>query len=132
MNNFKQQIDYWKQSAERNLKVSVDLYERKHRDACLFFCHLSLEKLLKGLIVQHTDKPAPYLHDLTKLAFIAGLELTEQEIEDLRTITTFNIAARYDEIKFAFHKKCTPSFTKHYLDISKKLFLCLKKKYPKK
>ena len=45
---------------------------------------------------------------------------------------TVNVAGRYDEIKLAFYKKCTPVFTKKYFDISKNLFLCFEKEYQKK
>lgn len=132
MRKLSEQIRYWQASAERNLKAALDLYENKHLDSSLFFCHLALEKLLKALLIQHTKKPAPYLHDLAKLASLAKIPLDETHLEDLRIITTFNIAARYDEVKFQFYKKCTPTFTKKYLEITKHLFQWLKKESHKK
>ncbi|MFC1613218.1 HEPN domain-containing protein [Patescibacteria group bacterium] len=68
MDNLKEQINYWKKSAERNWDTTLSLYKTKHYDSCLFFCHLTLEKLLKGLVVRQTNKTAPFIHDLEKLA----------------------------------------------------------------
>lgn len=123
-----QHIQYWLESAERSWSTAQDLLKTEHYDACLFFCHLSLEKLLKALAVKVIQEPAPYIHDLAKLAQIARLELTEKQLQQLRTITTFNISARYDEVKLAFYKQCTPEniqkstlrFQRNYLYGSKK------------
>ncbi|MEW6086943.1 MAG: HEPN domain-containing protein [bacterium] len=132
MNNVNKQIDYWKETAQRDWKTALGLFKIKRYDACLFFCHLTLEKILKGLVVKQTNHPSPFIHDLEKLAFLSKLKLTEQQIQDLRTISTFNIAARYDNIKLAFYKKCTKNFTEKYLLTTKKLYLWLKREYLKK
>ena len=129
--NLKTQIDYWKKSAKRNLDTAEVLFQNKRYDSCLFFCHLSLEKLLKGLAVKQTKRAVPYIHYLEKLSLLAKLELTEEQIKNLRIITDFNIAGRYDAVKFAFYKKCTKDYTEKYFDITKKLFLWLEKKYQK-
>ncbi|MFH1564706.1 MAG: hypothetical protein ABIC82_02540 [bacterium] len=49
-----------------------------------------------------------------------------------KIINAFNIAVRYDNIKEAFHKKATKKYTEEYFNISKDLFLWLKKQYLKK
>ncbi|MEK9183042.1 MAG: HEPN domain-containing protein [Patescibacteria group bacterium] len=129
MNNVKSQIEYWRLSAERNWKTALGLLKLKHYDACLFFCHLALEKILKGLVAQKTCQAPPFGHNLENFAKLAALELDDQQISNLRTITTFNIAARYDEEKFAFYKICTKEYATKFLKISEDLFLCLKKEY---
>lgn len=126
------QINYWKKSAEHNWKTALDLLKTKHYDACLFFCHLTLKKILKGLAVQHTDKPAPYIHDLANLAATANLILSKEQINQLRIITTFNISGRYDDEKFVFYKSCDKKYTEKYFNISNELRLWLKKQYQKK
>lgn len=123
-----EQYQYWKASAKHSWETAKALFKLGHRDACLFFCHLTLEKILKAAVFKHTQKTPPYVHDLAKLATLAKLKLTQGEIQQLRTITTFNIAARYDEIKFQFYKKCTPAFTKEYFEITKALYNGFKKK----
>lgn len=127
-----EQINYWKQSAQKNFAAAQTLFEGKHYDGSLFFCHLSLEKYLKGLVVEKTKKAAPYIHDLTKLAELAGLDLSDEQTKILRIITTFNIAGRYPEIKCDFYKRCTKEYTSEYLQITKKLLAWLKKQHLKK
>ncbi|MBI2444270.1 MAG: HEPN domain-containing protein [Candidatus Magasanikbacteria bacterium] len=124
-------VAFWLRSGERNWQIARDLFKLKRYDACLFFCHLALEKLLKGLVVRATKEPAPYIHDLAKLATLTKLQPTTEQTQHLRTIATFNVAARYDNIKLAFYKKCTHPFTARYLDITKQLILWLKGHYRK-
>lgn len=130
MKDIDKQVIFWKTTGERNLITSQDLFKTKHYDACLFFCHLALEKHLKGLVVLNTDDFAPYIHDLAKLAKLSGLDLSEKQLSDLRLITTFNIAGRYDDVKLNFYKQCTPAFTKKYFLVTKQLCQLIQKKYP--
>jgi len=87
---------------------------------------------LKWLVVIKIKKSAPYTHDLAKLANLAGLKLTKDQLDNLKIINSFNISGRYDDAKLMFYKKCTLSYTKEYLNITKKLLLWLRKKYPQK
>ncbi|MBI2459836.1 MAG: HEPN domain-containing protein [Parcubacteria group bacterium] len=129
MDNINKQINYWKISAENNWKTALDLFKTKHYDACLFFCHLTLEKLLKGLAVKEMKESAPRGHDLPELANLAKLTLNQEQMKNLKIITTFNIAARYDTHKYNFYKMCTKEYASHYLEISKNLSLWLKEQY---
>lgn len=130
--NIKKVIDYWKIGAERNYETAKFLYKGKKYSDCLFFCHLMIEKILKGLVAEQTKNHAPYLHKLVDLAKLAKLELTKDQIKYLTEITAFNIAGRYDAIKFAFYERCDKTYTEKYFNISKNLYLWLKKKYQKK
>ena len=129
MNRIKQQVDYWRKSAERSWKIALVLSDSKHYDACLFFSHLAIEKLVKGLVVRQTKKEAPFVHDLNALSKLAKLEVSKEKEDKLKIITTFNVAGRYSDAKYDFYKKCTRSYTQKHLEISKQMFLWLKKEY---
>ena len=129
--NITEQADHWKYSSSRDWKTALGLFQIKRYDAALFFCHLTLEKLLKGLTVLQTRKTPPFIHDLERLALIARLDLTVGQINDLKAISAFNIAGRYSDDKLMFYKRCTRSYTDEYLSKTKCLILCLKKYYPK-
>lgn len=58
-------------------------------------------------------------HNLLMLAKKGDLELTEQNVEHLAEINTFNIEARYPDDKFRFYKKCTVAFTEKHIKIIK-------------
>src|SRR3989344_1141822 len=126
------QTKNWLTSAERDWQTAKDLFKTAHYDACLFFCHLALEKSLKGLVALATNEPAPYVHDLERLARFAKLPLSEKQKENLLIITTFNIAGRYQDEKNLLYKKATKAYTEKYVNITENLFLWLKQQYPKK
>ena len=126
------QIEYWRKSAEIDWKTAKGLFKIKRYDGCLFYCHLALEKLLKGLAVKKIKKSAPQTHDLERLSILANLPISKEQTKNLQIITKFNIASRYDSFKFSFYKKCTKNYTKKYLNISEDLILWLKKQYQKK
>lgn len=126
-------IDYWLKGAEYDFETAKFLFEGKRYPECLFFCHLTIEKTLKALVVKRTKTHAPYTHQLVDLAKTAGIDLTEKQIDNLTEITEFNIVARYNGYKFDFYKRCTEVYSKKYFKISKELFLWLKKQlYPSK
>lgn len=127
MNNIDDQIIFWEKSAKKDLDTANDLLGLKRYDACLFFCHLSLEKLLKSLVARNTQKTPPYIHDLERLAILAELDLDEDKTQNLRTITRFNIAGRYGDVKYNLYKVANKKYTEKYLEITKNLFLWLKK-----
>ncbi len=83
---------------------------------------------MKACIVRKTGLHAPLTHDLTKLANLSGLQFTEEYLDWLDTITTFNINARYDSYKEAFYKKCTYDFTTEWIEKIKILQLWIKQK----
>lgn len=129
---FNEQIRYWKITAERNWETTRSLFKLKHYDACLFFCHLAIEKILKGLVVKKTKQASPYTHDLERLALLANLVVSKNQLENLKIISEFNIVGRYDNIKYEFYKKCTKEYTEKYFKICEELYLWLKKQYQKK
>jgi hypothetical protein len=49
------------------------------------------------------------------LAEKASLELSEEKLRLLETVTDFNMEARYPDEKFSFKRKCTKKFTQKYL-----------------
>ncbi|MFH1191948.1 MAG: HEPN domain-containing protein [bacterium] len=130
--NINEIINYWQKGAERSFDTAEFLYKGKRFSDCLFFCHLMLGKILKGLIAQKTKQHAPYMHELDILAKKTELPLTDLQLEQLKIISTFNIAARYDSIKESFYKRATKKYAEKYFYVSKELFLWLKKQYPRK
>jgi len=132
MINIRKQAKYWRDSAKRDWKSAKILFENKRYDSSLFFCHLTLEKLLKGLVVTRVRKLAPFSHDLANLAETASLKLTEKRLETLRLINSFNISGRYDSLKMDFYKQCTKEYAERYLKLTDNLRKWLEKEYPKK
>jgi len=78
-------INFWESEAGEALKVAGHLVEKEDFSHALFFGHLALEKMLKALCVRELRDHAPPIHNLVRLAKIAGIELDEQAENDLVT-----------------------------------------------
>lgn len=121
-------VAHWTESAERDFVTMMHLFETKDYSWSLFIGHIVIEKILKASVVKNQKKHAPFTHDLTKLAAQSGLNFTEEQLDWLDTITTFNLNARYDSYKQAFYKKCTPDFSKYWISKIKSLYTWIKHK----
>ena len=112
----KQHVDMWlKGSSEAMTSMRLQL-KGKQRTFAMFMGHLAIEKALKAVLVCRqvpTEKWARGFrgHKLDYLADLAKLQLTADEMTELVTITSFNMNARYDDYKRAFHALCTPRYT---------------------
>ncbi len=124
-------VRYWKAGANKCLQLAHDVFVKKYYDHALFCGHLALEKLLKAKIVESTNGPAPFSHDLLYLAGLAKMEVTTEQQKQLTTINTFNIAGRYPEEKFEFHKRITKSISEQWLKTINELYVWFSKQ-PKK
>jgi len=118
------------------MKTAEYLYVGGYYDACLFFCHLAIEKILKALVTIEIHDAPPFIHDLERLARLADITITDAQKDALIEITGFNIAGRYKEEKYQFYKKCTKPFTTKKLALSHEICVWLQKefqkRYPKK
>jgi HEPN domain-containing protein len=124
---------YWIESSEKDFEIAQILFKSKHYPQCLFFCHLSMEKILKAIVVKITKDYPPYTHGLQKLAEIGEIKLDLDRKDILNKISTFNIAGRYAHAKLEFHKKYNKKeYAQKYLEITKNLLLWLKKEFQKK
>jgi HEPN domain-containing protein len=118
---------YWISEAEEALVVANHLFEKEDYSYALFFGHLAIEKILKALYVDRKKEHAPLIHNLPRLARLAGVSLNEEKKERLLLITSFNIEARYPDLKRSFRKKCTRKFTDEQMQSITEIFQWLKK-----
>ena len=102
---------FWVEEAEESLRVAEHLVEREDFSYALFFGHLALEKMIKGVCVGRRKEHAPPVHNLVRLAGVADIELDEETKKALVTITGFNVESRYPDFKRTFRTKCTQAFT---------------------
>jgi HEPN domain-containing protein len=119
---------YWIIEADEALNVSDHLFEKKDYSYALFFGHLAVEKILKSLYVENKKEHAPPIHNLHRLANLTGISLDEDKSEKLILISSFNIEARYPDIKRSFREKCTKEFTLKQIRIIKEIYKWLKAK----
>lgn len=82
--------------------------------------------MLKAVYVAEKKEHAPPIHNLKRLSRLAGLKLDNDKSELLILISSFNIEARYPDLKRSFRKKCTEAFTSNQMDNIKEIYKWLK------
>ena len=127
-------MNYWLKNADHDLGIAQSLWRSRKYDACLFFCHLTLEKMLKGVVTKETKTHPPHTHNLLDLTRRTSLEnsLEKDDWKKLADINEFNIAGRYPDAKLQFYKKCTREYSEPYYRFTQKFFLWLKNHLKKK
>lgn len=122
----KDHIDFWVQTALRDWEVANDLNQSGKFMYCLFFAHLTVEKLLKAHWLKDTGESAPpKVHSLTTLHEKIAFKLPPHLEAELPIITAWNLEARYQDYKDRFYKTCTPEYTSAKLNIVNELKECL-------
>ena len=121
-------VKYWLDSAEYDLKVTADLFDKKKYHYSLFFGHLAIEKLLKAIYVQKHTTHAPYSHSLPYLAEKADLNLDNSTVEKLAEFMEFYLEGRYPKDLKSILKKCDKVYSSKKIKEMKEIFKCLKKR----
>ena len=87
----KKTIAYWMSSSRYDVSVANALMKSRKYPYALFMGHLSLEKLLKALVVKMTDEHAPFSHSLPYLAEKSGIDLPQPIHIKLREVMEFHL-----------------------------------------
>ena len=115
MTHVKELVRYWVKTAAHDFGTMQSLFRSKRYSDCLFFGHITLEEILKALVVREIKEQVQFTHDLLVLyKKIKNVELTEAEIDLLDEVNSFNIRARYPDYKLRFYKQCTAAYTLPY------------------
>ena len=93
--DFDKHIDFWQDSADEDWKAAEDLLKTGNFRHALFFAHLTMEKLLKAKLVKKTGEAAPKIHNLARLAELAGLKASDEDAETMARMNEFQLEGRY-------------------------------------
>lgn len=110
----KKLVQYWLEGSDYDWGVALSLFKSKKYPYGLFMCHLSVEKLLKGLLVKETKDHAPFTHNLAFLAGKISVEFSKEQIALLEAMNDFNLEARYPDEKKEFYARATQDYARQY------------------
>jgi HEPN domain-containing protein len=101
-----EKIKYWLEIALDDLDSDEIMLEKKKYLQSGFYCHQSVEKVLKGYYLRIKQSEPPYTHNLIKLSRESGIdELFNSDQKNLINILMpLNIEARYPDEKMAILK----------------------------
>lgn len=91
------QIDYWMTSSDEDFAAAESLLEKGHLRHSLFFAHLAIEKVLKAHVTKQTKDIPPRIHNLNRLAEIAGVKLGPEQERFLREFEVYQLEGRYPD-----------------------------------
>ena len=89
-NNFIKSAEYDLNTAEFMLKSGRYIY-------VIFMCHLSLEKMLKAIVTETTQKISPRSHNLIYLLKLVNTQLPTELFNFIAKINNASILTRYPE-----------------------------------
>jgi len=98
-----EKIEYWLDLAEYDMETAKAMLQTGRYLYVGFMCHQVIEKALKAVIARDCaeDEIPPKIHDLPRLAKIAGLlgKVSEEQHDFIDKLTPLNIESRYPEYK---------------------------------
>ncbi len=90
-------FDEWYFQSDYDLETAVDMFKSGRNVYCIFMCHLSLEKALKGLLIKRTDEFPSKTHSLIYFADKLGLDMSDSNYEFLFMLNKISVPTRYPE-----------------------------------
>ena len=123
-----QYIDYWLNTAEKDW-ISVELlFNGKQYLHCLFWAHLTLEKLAKAHWVKnHEDNIPPKVHNVVWLLNESNVDLGKEAMNFLSKFHDFQLSTRYPDYVYKIYKIATKKYTENTLQTIKEIRQCLLK-----
>ena len=85
--------------AKEDMEAAECILELGKPRHAMFFAHLALEKALKALVTRATHSTPPKVHDLRRLAKLAGLRIDQETEEFLGAMNYYQMASRYLEAR---------------------------------
>lgn len=68
-------VKYWHELSVYDMDTAKAMYKTGRYLYVLFMCQQSVEKMLKGLVVQETGSFPPKTHDLERLGGLTGISM---------------------------------------------------------
>jgi len=94
-----QQLKYeeWFFQSDYDLETAYQMLQSGRNVYCIFMCHLSLEKALKGLFIKQFNEFPPKLHDLIYFVNRISLVPEQTHMDFLMWLNRMGIITRYPE-----------------------------------
>jgi HEPN domain-containing protein len=114
--NWLAQVDYDIATAEQMLHTGRYIY-------VIFMSHMALEKALKALVTEETQKLPPRTHNLIDLAQRAQVVLSQEQQDFLGKLNNTSVVVRYPDDLSAMVSQYPEAIAQDYLARTKELIL---------
>jgi len=117
--NWLAQVDYDIATAEQMLHAGRYIY-------VIFMSHMALEKTLKALVTEETQKLPPRTHNLIDLAQRAHVVLSQEQQDFLGKINNTSVVVRYPDDLSTMVSQYPEAIARDYLERAKELITWLR------
>jgi HEPN domain-containing protein len=116
----------WYFQSDYDLETAVDMFKSGRAVYCIFMCHLSLEKALKGLLIKRTGEFPSKSHSLIYFVDKLELELNDSFYEFLFMLNKISVPTRYPDDLRKLFAAYTKERTESILNQTKEVQLWIK------
>jgi len=116
----------WIKASDYDILSAEAMFKTKRYVYVVFFCHLSLEKLLKAVVCRVIQRIPPKTHDLLLLTKLSNLKIPTLHQLVIARLTAVSIPTRYPEDISKLTKQYTALVAQKYLKETKSLLKWLK------
>ena len=96
----KKETENWLSGSEYDLVTAEHMLKTGRYLYVVFMCHLAIEKLLKAIVYEDTDKLPPKSHDLIYLSNLLRIQFPESLLDFIGKVNSASIVTRYPEEPF--------------------------------
>ena len=118
----------WLRQSSYDMKTAEAMFKSKRYIYAVFMCHLSIEKILKGLYTQMLGDVPPKSHNLIFLIEKMKLELPEDIYDFVFMLNGLSVPTRYPDDLQNLLKVYNKAKTRKVLDRAKEVLKWLKAK----
>jgi len=123
-------VERWTEQARYDLETARAMLESGRYLYVVFCCQQAIEKALKAVIVRKTGESPPRLHNLLRLAEMAGLAMEPEREEFVGELSGYYIQTRYPEeiesLGQSLNSKTAEETIRRTEEVAQWLFLILK------
>ena len=116
----------WYFQSDYDLETAVDMLKSGRAVYCIFMCHLSLEKALKGLLIKKKGEFPSKSHSLIYFVDKIEIKLSESQFEFLFMLNKISVPTRYPEDLRKLFLAYTKERTESILQQTKEMQLWIK------
>ena len=117
----------WFYQSDYDLETALDMFKSGRNVYCIFMCHLSLEKALKGVLLKKTGEYPPKSHSLMYFVERLDLIMSESYYEFLFMLNKISVPTRYPDDFRKLSVSYSKEHTESLLNQTKEVQLWIKK-----
>jgi len=97
MSMMRKETENWLSASEYDLITAEHMFQTGRYLYVVFMCHLSIEKSIKAIVHEETEKLPPKSHDLIYLSNLAQIQFPENLLDFIGKVNSASIVTRYPE-----------------------------------